>query len=91
MHDQDTSDLSFIKDQNKVQTKIAYRQVALFFQRAYTNHTSTKFKFWKEKVRTQIHKEKVKKKSGRSKEEPKSSKNVMKFEENPFVLEVTWG
>jgi hypothetical protein len=62
-HDQDTGDLAFIKDQNKIQEKIAYRQIANFFQRAYTDHTSTKFKLWKEKVKVQIHKEKVMKKT----------------------------
>ena len=62
-HDSDVGQLSFIKDQNKIQGKIAYRQIANFFQRAYTDHTSKKFKLWKEKVRVQIHKEKVMKKS----------------------------
>lgn len=62
-HDNDVGDMTFIKDQNKIQGKVAYRQIANFFQRAYTDHISTKFKFWKEKVRVQIHKEKVMKKS----------------------------
>jgi 4-alpha-glucanotransferase len=52
-----------IEDKNKYQRKKAYRQIALFFQRAYTSHTGEKFGTWKQKTKAFLHLKKIMRRS----------------------------